>query len=225
MPSGPSNSNPFRLTARFATTEIRSALPQRSPKPLIVPCTCVAPASTAASELAMASSQSLWQWIPIGTSTAESAARVSSAISFGMRAAVGVAEHDSRGPGGGGGLDRLAGVFGIVLPAVEEMLGVVDHFAARFAEIADRFVDHRQVFFERNAEHLGCMEGRSLADDRQRRGAAIEQGFHAGIVRPVERLCGGSCRSRKRGHVSSSALSRAERIGRLFRSTGDSPLR
>ena len=32
--------------------ETRFALPQRSPQPFIVPCTCVAPASTAASELA-----------------------------------------------------------------------------------------------------------------------------------------------------------------------------
>ena len=49
---------------------IRSALPQRSPKPLIVPCTCTAPASTAASELATATSQSLWQWMPTGTRSA-----------------------------------------------------------------------------------------------------------------------------------------------------------
>ena len=46
-------------------TLTRSTLPQRSPMPFIVPCTCVAPARTAASVFATASSQSLWQWMPI----------------------------------------------------------------------------------------------------------------------------------------------------------------
>ena len=39
-------------------------MPVRSPYPLIVPCTCVAPASTAASVLATAQPVSLWQWMP-----------------------------------------------------------------------------------------------------------------------------------------------------------------
>ena len=65
-------------------TLTRSTLPQRSPMPLIVPCTCVAPARTAASVLATATSQSLWQWMP--SSHAERAAaprRTRSAISSG----------------------------------------------------------------------------------------------------------------------------------------------
>src|SRR5580692_8686873 len=44
--------------------ETRLALPQRSPQPLIVPCTWRAPTSTAASELATPHSASLWQWMP-----------------------------------------------------------------------------------------------------------------------------------------------------------------
>ena len=43
---------------------IRLALPVRSPIPLTVPCTCVAPASTAVSVLATAQPESSWQWIP-----------------------------------------------------------------------------------------------------------------------------------------------------------------
>ena len=43
---------------------VRSALPQRSPMPLTVPCTCRTPAATAANELATPSCESLWQWIP-----------------------------------------------------------------------------------------------------------------------------------------------------------------
>ena len=46
---------------------MRFALPVRSPMPLIVPCTCVAPASTAASVLATAQPASSWQWMPSAT--------------------------------------------------------------------------------------------------------------------------------------------------------------
>ncbi len=44
----------------------RFALPVRSPTPFIVPWTCVAPASTAASEFATPTPQSSWQWMPTG---------------------------------------------------------------------------------------------------------------------------------------------------------------
>ena len=45
----------------------RFALPVRSPMPLIVPCTCVAPASTAMRLLATAQPPSSWQWMPSAT--------------------------------------------------------------------------------------------------------------------------------------------------------------
>ena len=47
-------------------TEIRLTLPQRSPTPLMVPCTWIAPSRTAVSELMTAISPSLWVWIPNG---------------------------------------------------------------------------------------------------------------------------------------------------------------
>ena len=61
------------------------ALPQRSPMPLIVPCTILAPALTAASEFATPHSASLWVWMPISTRSPRSptAAAVTSAISAG----------------------------------------------------------------------------------------------------------------------------------------------
>jgi len=49
--------------------EQRFALPQRSPKPLMVPCTCTMPCCTAMIELATAQSPSLWVWTPSGTAT------------------------------------------------------------------------------------------------------------------------------------------------------------
>ena len=63
---------------------MRFALPVRSPMPLIVPCTCVAPASTAISELATAQPPSLWQWMPIATpGSARPTAATSRATSLG----------------------------------------------------------------------------------------------------------------------------------------------
>src|ERR1035437_6018994 len=44
----------------------RFALPVRSPIPLIVPCTCVTPDSTAVSVLATAQPESSWVWMPSG---------------------------------------------------------------------------------------------------------------------------------------------------------------
>jgi len=46
---------------------MRFALPVRSPIPFIVPCTCVAPASTAMRLLATAQPPSSWQWMPSAT--------------------------------------------------------------------------------------------------------------------------------------------------------------
>jgi len=45
---------------RAGIMEVRLALPQRSPYPFMVPCTCLTPRLTANSELATAVSESLW---------------------------------------------------------------------------------------------------------------------------------------------------------------------
>ena len=86
----------------------RSALPQRSPYPLAVPCTCVAPASTAARVLATAQAVSLWQWMPsracvwrdLGDDVRRAARH---------HAAVGVAQDDDVGAGLGRGRARPRG--------------------------------------------------------------------------------------------------------------------
>ena len=59
--------------------------------------------------------------------------------------AVGVAERQVLGPGLGGRAQALERVAGVVAPAVEEVLGVVDHPLARGAQEGDRLGDHRQV--------------------------------------------------------------------------------
>ena len=102
---------------------------------------------------------------------------------FGERAAVGVAEHDSRGAGPRCGHDRLGRIRGVEFPAIEEVLGVVEDLAAGALQERHRIGDHRHIFLAAHAEHLGHMEGRRLADDRDHGRAGGEQGLHAGILR------------------------------------------
>ena len=117
-------------------TVMRLQLPVRSPKPLMVPCTCMAPASTAAMALA----------------TAETAivVRVNAhrAVQFGFGqgggggdfarqpAAIGVAKHNAIRAGF---FRRLPGgqrIFGFVGIAVKTVLGVVNDFFAVILEIS-----------------------------------------------------------------------------------------
>ena len=89
-------------------TEIRSALPQRSPKPLIVPCTCTAPASTAGQRIGHGQLA-----IVVAMNADRHRQRLHGRARqlgdfLGHAAAVGVAEHDHRGAGLGRRLDGLA---------------------------------------------------------------------------------------------------------------------
>src|SRR5207249_11949572 len=58
--SGMQSSPIFKI--RLGMIDTRFALPQRSPKPLSVPCTWPTPSATAASEFATAHSASLCTW-------------------------------------------------------------------------------------------------------------------------------------------------------------------
>jgi hypothetical protein len=65
-------------------TEHRLALPQRSPTPLIVPCTWIAPWRTAVSALITAHSPSLCVWMPNGWCIDSFIARMMLSTSQGM---------------------------------------------------------------------------------------------------------------------------------------------
>ena len=76
------------LRTRIAiTTSSIAVLPARSPSPLIVHSICRAPASTAASALAVAMPRSLWQWVAMVIAsipgTRSSSIRMISALSRG----------------------------------------------------------------------------------------------------------------------------------------------
>ncbi len=108
---------------------VRLALPVRSPRPLSVPCTWPAPASTAAIELATAQPVSSWQWMPIVTSvpTWACTAPTISLDLVGQRPAVGVAQHDVAGALDDRRLERPQRELGVGLVAVEEVLHVDEH--------------------------------------------------------------------------------------------------
>ena len=83
------------FSCRSAMIVIRLALPVRSPMPLIVPCTCVAPASTAVSVLATAQPESSWVWMPSAHARQRFGDhREGRADLRRQRAAVGVAQHE-----------------------------------------------------------------------------------------------------------------------------------
>ena len=119
--------------------ETRLALPQRSPKPLMVPWTWRTPSSTAAMVLATATSLSLCAWMPKATLGSAFCARGARAARIGARhrAAVGVAEDDDVGAGVGRALQRGERVLGVVGVAVEEVLGVVDDLVEVLLQEAD----------------------------------------------------------------------------------------
>ena len=75
------------LTFIAITTSSSAVLPARSPRPLMVHSICRAPASTAASEFAVAMPRSSWQWVAKVTASAPGtraiSMRISSALSRG----------------------------------------------------------------------------------------------------------------------------------------------
>jgi hypothetical protein len=101
---------------------------------------------------------------------------------LGQRAAVGVAQHDQSRAGLRRGLNGSRGVFGVGLPAVEEMLGVVEHLAPALDQELNRIRDHLQILVQRHAQHFGHVEIPCLAHDRTDRRAGVQQGLHAWIV-------------------------------------------
>ena len=118
-----------RLISRLATTAMRSALPVRSPYPLMQPWTWTTPEATAAIEFATAQPESLCAWMPrarrdLRRDLADDARHV-----VGKHPAVGVAQHEGARPGVGGRLERTHAVDRVEAVAVEEVLGVEDHAA------------------------------------------------------------------------------------------------
>ena len=92
-----------------------------------------------------------------------------------QRAAVGVAQDQALGAGHGRGLEHSQRELGVVLVAVEEVLGVEEHPTPLSHEVLDRVGHHRDALVERRAERLGDVVVPALADDADHLGAGGQQ--------------------------------------------------
>ena len=108
--------------------ETRFALPQRSPKPFIVPCTRSRPPRTAASELATPHSASLWQWMPTGDVAERGDDRRGGLADLRAGSDAPFVSHSvtHAAPASAAARSAAQRVVGVVAVAVEEVLGVVD---------------------------------------------------------------------------------------------------
>ena len=157
----------------------RLALPQRSPSPFSVPCTCRAPASTAASVFATALPVSSCAWIPSrspGTPAATTAA-VIAPTSAGSVPPLVSQSTTQRAPASSAGAQAVERIAGVRLPAVEEMLGVEDRLAPEPDDMRHRRRDVREVLLERHPERGPHMELVRLADQADHRRPGVD---HAG---------------------------------------------
>ncbi len=91
------------------------------------------------------------------------------------RAAVSLAQHQHRRAAVERRLQRLERVLGTELVAVEEVLGVVDHFTPVRGQKGKTLADDAQVFFRCGADHLGHMQQRRFADHGADGGLGVEQ--------------------------------------------------
>ena len=108
------------------------------------------------------------------------------------RASIGIAEAEDVGAGVFGGFESAESEVAIVDVAVEEVLGVVDHFFAVVLQVTDRLGDDGEVFVFGDAEGAGNVEVPTLAEDGDARGSGIDQltdvpVFLDGVLRKARR--------------------------------------
>src|ERR1022692_1693566 len=114
----------------------------------------------------------------------------------GNRATVGIAQAEDIGAGVVGGLQGAQGVAGVGDVAVEEMLGVIDHFLAVVLDVAHGFGDEDEVLVLGDAEGAFDVEVPGLAEDRDDGGTGFDQGADVAVL--MDRVLG-EARAAERG--------------------------
>ncbi len=97
-------------------------------------------------------------------------------------AAVGVAQAEHIGPPLFRGFERAQRELGIGVIAVEEVLGVVHHFAAVVLQMLYGFPDQLQILFFVDAERPMDVQIPALAENGHGRGLRIQQRPHVRIL-------------------------------------------
>ena len=101
----------------------------------------------------------------------------------GQRAAIGVAQAEHLSARLLRRFERAQRVIRVGLVAVEEVLGVVDHFLAVLVEVLDRLGNQLEVFVERNPQRAFHVQVPRLAENRRHRSAGFHQRPHVAILR------------------------------------------
>ena len=164
----------------------RSQLPHRSPTPLIVPCTCVAPASTAARAFATPHPESLCVWMP--TSTSGNSRTVRATMAFNSVGSVPplVSQRTSVvAPASAAARSTASEYAGIVAEAVEVVLGVEDDLFARVGQVRDGVAHGLEVLLRRGPQDLLDVQLPALGDDAgDGRGEGGEERDRGVVLRP-----------------------------------------
>jgi hypothetical protein len=132
--------------------------------------------------LATAISQSLWQWMPIGVLNCAATFFVMSKMTSGKVPPLVSHRHRQSAPASAAALQGGERVVRVGLVAVEEVLGVVDHFLALLLEMAHGVADHAQVLVELGAQDFGDLVVPALAEDGHCVGAGGEDRAHVAVV-------------------------------------------
>ena len=189
---------------------VRLQFPVRSPYPLIVPCTCIAPPSTPAIALATPVPRVVVE-VDRDTDVAPKYSTTSPHDPLDVvrqRAAVGVAQHEPARARLHRAFEHPQAELGVALVAVEEVLGVEQHVAGpRRCRNSTESRDHRHALVERRAERFGDVVVPRLADDAH--GADVRLDEVAQRVVAVDLALRPAASTRTRRACSSSSRSSA----------------
>ena len=145
-------------------------------------CTCVAPACTAATELATAQPVSSWQWMPSRNPVRSLTCVDDLGDPEREHPAVGVAQNGDVGARGDGRVEHPQRGVGVEPVAVEEVLGVEEDPPALRPQERDGVGDHRAVLGDIRAQRALDVAAIGLRDERDDRRLRVEQGADLGVA-------------------------------------------
>ena len=140
------------------------------------------------------------------------AARVISAISAGTDPPLVSHKTTMSAPPRSAACQEASAYAGIVLVAVEGVLGVVDDEAALLGQEADRLLDHRQVLFRRRLQHFAHVQQPGLAENRHDRRFGVDQQPHLIVVLGADVLAPRRAERRELGVGEPPAFRRLEEL-------------
>ena len=177
----------------------------------MVPCTCPAPARTPARALAHTAAGVVVQVHPHGGAQPVDDLGHDGVHLVRQRPAVGVAQHQALGAGLGDRRQHGQRVVGVVLVAVEGVLGVEEHPPALPDEVRHRLRRHGDPLVEARPQRSGDVVVPALADDADRLRARRQTGSPAPRRSRSARWSAASSRTRPAGRSQGATRRRPGR--------------